>query len=97
MLYNQGHSQTDENLQDIIPDTSRFSRLFLDLLLRIFTYDPKRRITAKEALQHPWFSDTATPDDGTEAIRIKMQRQQEAAELAARRQRTTVTANGYHR
>lgn len=28
---------------------------FLDLLKQIFQYDPKNRITAKQALKHPWF------------------------------------------
>lgn len=29
---------------------------FLDLLSRIFVYDPRQRITAREALQHPWLA-----------------------------------------
>lgn len=40
-------------------------------------YDPKERITAKEALKHPWFKETII-DDGTEALRIRqeLERQQ---------------------
>ena len=30
---------------------------FLDLLSRVFAYVPAKRITAQEALQHPFFSD----------------------------------------
>ena len=40
-------------------------------------YDPKSRISAKEALKHPWFKETLV-DDGTEAIRIREQRASEA-------------------
>lgn len=46
-----------------------FNRNFLDLLQRIFVYDPKQRITAKQALKHPWFKESLI-DDGTEAYRI---------------------------
>jgi len=52
----------------------------LDLLEKIFVYDPAERITAKQALQHPWFKEAATPDDGTEAAKIRANRQ---AALAA--------------
>ena len=36
-------------------------------------YDPKQRITAKQALKHPWFKESLI-DDGTEAIRIRDER-----------------------
>jgi dual-specificity kinase len=42
----------------------------LDLLKKIFVYDPAKRITAKQALRHPWFKETLQ-DDGTEATRIR--------------------------
>lgn len=58
--------------QEFIPTNTNFHRLFLDLLQRIFVYDPKNRITAKQALQHPWFKETFI-DDGTEALRIGQQ------------------------
>jgi dual-specificity kinase len=45
----------------------------LDLLRKIFVYDPKNRISAKEALKHPWFKESLV-DDGTEAIRIREER-----------------------
>lgn len=48
--------------------------LFLDLLKKLFVYDPQKRITAKAALQHPWFREAAIPDDGSEAARIRMER-----------------------
>lgn len=47
---------------------------FLDLLQKIFIYDPAKRITARQALEHPWFREAAIPDDGTEAAKIKYER-----------------------
>ncbi|GKV45323.1 hypothetical protein SLEP1_g52428 [Rubroshorea leprosula] len=37
------------------------SEMGLDLLKGFLTYDPRRRITAKSALQHPWFSEFPHP------------------------------------
>lgn len=64
--------------------------MFLDLLRQIFLYDPKARITAQEALQHPWFKEL-TKDDGSEAAKLRLEREHErhvkererAAKLAA--------------
>ncbi|KAI5289736.1 cyclin-dependent protein kinase [Ascosphaera aggregata] len=44
------------------PDQSQESpgKEGLDLLSRLFTYDPDKRLTAREALQHPYFT-TGTP------------------------------------
>ncbi|KAH9903528.1 protein kinase-like domain-containing protein [Xylariomycetidae sp. FL2044] len=63
-----------KRLSDIIPATSPFLRSFLDLLQRIFVYDPAKRITAPQALDHPWLREPAIPDDGTEAAKIRMER-----------------------
>lgn len=63
-----------KKLPDIIPNTNNFTKQFLDLLQRIFVYDPARRITAKEALDHAWFKEIAHPDDGSEAARIRAER-----------------------
>ncbi|CAG8108468.1 unnamed protein product [Penicillium salamii] len=64
-------------LQEFIPTNTPFSRAFLDLLQKIFVYDPKNRITAKAALQHPWFKESLV-DDGTEAYRIGQGLQRQA-------------------
>jgi dual-specificity kinase len=56
--------------------------MFLDLLRQIFLYDPKARITAKEALKHPWFKET-TLDDGSEAAKLRLERQKERQHHAA--------------
>ncbi|KAH6654277.1 kinase-like domain-containing protein [Truncatella angustata] len=63
-----------KRLSDIIPATSNFLKLFLDLLEKIFVYDPSKRITARQALEHPWFREIAIPDDGTEAAKIRAER-----------------------
>mmetsp|Transcript_36739 Transcript_36739/g.57713 ORF Transcript_36739/g.57713 Transcript_36739/m.57713 type:complete len:438 (-) Transcript_36739:139-1452(-) len=34
-----------------------------DLLNKMLTYDPKKRITAKEALEHPYFTESPLPQD----------------------------------
>ncbi|OQN96001.1 hypothetical protein B0A48_17992 [Cryoendolithus antarcticus] len=62
-----------KRLEDIIPQTTTFNKLFLDLLGKIFVYDPKKRITAREALKHAWFGELVE-DDGTEAGRIGRER-----------------------
>ncbi|KAF7552821.1 hypothetical protein G7046_g7283 [Stylonectria norvegica] len=69
-------------LSDVIPASNVFLKNFLDLLKKIFVYDPAQRITAKQALNHPWFKEMAQPDDGTEAAKIRLERirmEQEAA------------------
>lgn len=35
----------------------------LDLMQKMLTYDPKKRITATEALQHPYFKESPRPQD----------------------------------
>lgn len=61
-------------LQETIPTHTTFNRQFLDLLQQIFVYDPKKRITAHQALKHPWFNETLE-DDGTEAEKIRFERE----------------------
>ncbi|KAJ4291976.1 serine threonine protein kinase CMGC group [Kalmusia sp. IMI 367209] len=63
-----------KKLHETIPPHTEFNRKFLDLLKRIFVYDPKKRITAKDALRHPWFQETLM-DDGTEAHKIRLERE----------------------
>ncbi|KAG9831757.1 dual specificity tyrosine-phosphorylation-regulated kinase 3, partial [Aureobasidium melanogenum] len=72
-------------LQEIIPAHNEFNRKFLDLLKKIFVYDPKKRITAHQALQHDWFKEHYE-DDGTEAEKIKIERQRAARAEAQRSQ-----------
>lgn len=68
-------------MQDIIPGNNRFNKQFLDLLKKIFVYDPNKRITAKEALKHDWFKELVQ-DEGTEAAKIKLEKQAEKAAAA---------------
>ncbi|KAF2756954.1 kinase-like protein [Pseudovirgaria hyperparasitica] len=67
-----------KKLHDTIPCHTDFNRQFLDLLKKIFVYDPKKRIKAHEALHHRWFSEVLT-DDGTEAHRIRLEKEKKAA------------------
>jgi dual-specificity kinase len=57
----------------------------LDLLKKIFVYDPNKRITAKDALKHPWFRETVI-DEGTEAAKSRADREAEAAKAQAYRE-----------
>ncbi|KAF2749445.1 kinase-like protein [Sporormia fimetaria CBS 119925] len=68
-----------KKLHETIPPLTEFNRQFLDLLTRIFVYDPKKRITAKEALHHPWFKESLN-DDGTEAHKIRLSREAKVRE-----------------
>ena len=46
-----------KNSQDIInPKQEATHDLFLDLLKKLLDYDPDKRITANEALKHPFFA-----------------------------------------
>jgi len=38
------------------PITQEEARCFTDLLRRIFTYDPEKRLSASEVLHHPWLT-----------------------------------------
>jgi dual-specificity kinase len=60
-----------KKLVDIIPEHNSFLRQFLDLLQKIFVYDPAARITAIQALQHPWFKEIPERDDGLHAAEIR--------------------------
>lgn len=66
-----------KKLPETIPPHTAFNKQFLDLLKKIFVYDPKKRITAKEALQHPWFKESLM-DDGTEAHKIRLERERKS-------------------
>ena len=35
----------------------RLDDVGMDLLCRMLTYDPDQRISARQALEHPWFRD----------------------------------------
>ncbi|KAH8909566.1 kinase-like protein [Coniochaeta sp. PMI_546] len=69
-----------KKLADIIPhEQNSFFRNFLDLLKKIFVYDPAARITALEALQHPWFKEVPEKDDGTAAAQIREEKRAASA------------------
>ena len=72
-------------LQDIIPPNSTFNKQFLDLLKKIFVYDPNKRISALDALKHPWFREQMQ-DEGTEALQNREERLADAARNRAYRE-----------
>ena len=43
-------------------DPLYLSDLGLDLLQKMMLYDPQQRITAEEALKHPWFKELPLPE-----------------------------------
>lgn len=79
-----------KKLGEIVPSTSNYNKNLVDLLKKIFVYDPAHRITAKAALEHPFLTEATTPDDGTEAAKIRMER------LRASQERTTPRIPGHH-
>ena len=55
-------------LKDLLPATSfsgmaTLSQCGYDLLSRLLTYDPKQRINAQDALEHPWFKESPLPTE----------------------------------
>jgi len=55
--------QTPESLKENSPTTSHLSRSAMDLIRRLLEWDPKKRITASEMLEHPWvLGETALKD-----------------------------------
>ncbi len=57
------------NLTDIfiVPEFKYVSRDALDILKKMMTYDPERRISAEEALKHPWIAKKAYEETDNEA------------------------------
>jgi len=51
---------TTRNLRSRLPN---LTSLGIDLLARLVMYDPKKRITAKQALTHPYFQESPLPKD----------------------------------
>lgn len=50
------------SLQEIIPQTDMINVHFLDLVRKLLMFDPKQRITVREALRHPYFSQVIPPE-----------------------------------
>ncbi|KAF3926864.1 hypothetical protein ABW20_dc0103841 [Dactylellina cionopaga] len=60
-------------LEEMIPQTCSFYRQFLDLLKKIFVYDPAKRISARDALKHPWFNELIR-DEGITVAQMRIDR-----------------------
>lgn len=52
----QAHESTISGIP--VASTSQFWDQFIDLVSKMFIYDPAKRITARQALAHPWFQST---------------------------------------
>ncbi|ORY02872.1 kinase-like protein [Basidiobolus meristosporus CBS 931.73] len=48
-------------IESIIPPTTNCNAYLLDLVKKMLTYDPSQRITAREALRHPYFRNEIIP------------------------------------
>ncbi len=54
--FNQNRLREKFAIMPLGPDDHMYlSDVGLDLLQKLMTYDPAKRITAEEALKHPWF------------------------------------------
>ncbi|EPS43268.1 hypothetical protein H072_2737 [Dactylellina haptotyla CBS 200.50] len=73
-------------LEEMIPQTCSFYRQLLDLLKKIFVYDPAKRISARDALKHPWFNEVIR-DEGITVAQMRIDREVEMErELRRRRE-----------
>ncbi|KAE8336064.1 kinase-like domain-containing protein [Aspergillus arachidicola] len=55
-----------KTLRELVPQNSLFSKMFLDLLLKLFTFDPDERIPPHGALENSWVCSLVV-DEGTVA------------------------------
>lgn len=85
LMYVSYELSFDENptnsYKSIIPPNTPFNRQFNDLLKKIFVYDPSKRITAREALNHPWFREVVS-DEGLEAAHMRVEKEAELRGLS---------------
>lgn len=61
-----GRYTTQNKLADVFKHSSsdiHLSNQGLDLLQRMFDYDPDKRISASQALNHPWFKEEPSPKE----------------------------------
>ncbi|KAK6506018.1 dual specificity protein kinase kns1 [Arthrobotrys conoides] len=73
-------------LDEMIPQTCSFYRQLLDLLKKIFVYDPAKRISARDALKHPWFNEVIR-DEGITVAQMRIDKSVEMErELRRRRE-----------
>jgi serine/threonine protein kinase len=67
----------------------------IDLLQRMLQLRPELRISAAEALQHPWFSDLVMHQQQQQQAHHQHQAQQQAMQAQARAYQQGVQAQGY--
>lgn len=52
----------------LAPEFKYVSREAIDLLKKMLTYDPERRIAAEEAIKHPWITKKAHEEYDKDAV-----------------------------
>ena len=62
------NSKFHNTLQFIAPEFKYVSKEAIDLLKKMLTYDPDRRISAEESLRHPWITKKAYEEIDNEGI-----------------------------
>ncbi len=63
-MFKEYVTPTSDNVLDL-----RFASDFVDLLRRLLAYDPNERITASQALRHPYFNYIL--DDSGQVVAMK--------------------------
>ena len=58
--YTRYFESIPNNLKNMDKDWSKYSEEARDFVTRLLTKDPEERMTAAQALQHPWFASPAT-------------------------------------
>lgn len=58
----KGMLEIPQNESILSSKVQKCSRVLIDLIEKMLTYDPSKRITAKEALAHPFFNENSTSD-----------------------------------
>lgn len=60
---------TAQDLSELLP---KAHPLAIDLLKKMLVFDPRKRITNEQALDHPYLSELHDPNDEPEAERLKI-------------------------
>ena len=72
-------------IEQLVPNADHDT---LDLMQRMLCYDPAARISAKDALQHPYFDGLKTLEDGEAQVLARLQRAKAARTWQERREKS---------
>jgi serine/threonine protein kinase len=91
------HRYPKQDLHGLIP---RAPQEAIDLLEGLLEFEPSQRLTAHEALRHPYFAtNTASPAVGSNGVSSSQQQQQQAMlhqQAVIRQQQEQVSSVGYN-